>query len=83
MTPRLRSVSLRVRSFVECAALLEGAGALEVFELEVQWQAGEFGEMMRELAGRNVDGGFDACAGGLNADKRYGFQDNDLVQKKD
>jgi hypothetical protein len=31
--------------------------------------------MMRELAGRHMDGVFDACARGLNADKRYGFQE--------
>jgi hypothetical protein len=38
--------------------------------------------MMRELAGRNVDGAFDAGARGLNADKRYRFQDKLLVQEK-
>ena len=67
---------------VERAALFERAGALEVLELEVQGQSGELGEMMRELAGGDVNGALDACARGLNADKGYGFQDNLLDQKK-
>ena len=52
---------------VERAALFEGAGALQVFELEVQGQAGQLGEIVRELAGRDVDGLADARAGCLNA----------------
>ena len=42
----------------------------------MEGQTGEFREMVRELARRDVDGALDAGAGGLNADKRYGFQDN-------
>src|SRR6185437_13921549 len=45
-------------------------------------QAGEFREVMRELARRDVDGVFDAGARGLNADERYGFQDKLLVEEK-
>ena len=67
---------------VERAALFERAGALQVLELEVQGQAGEFGEMMRELAGRDVDGALDARAGGLNAGKSYGFQEISSMQKE-
>ena len=67
---------------VEGAALFERAGSLEVLELEMQRQPGELGKMMRELAWRDVDGALDARAGGLNADKGYGFQDNLLMQKE-
>jgi len=67
---------------VERAALFKGAGALEILELEVQGQSGKLGEVMRELAGRNVNGVLDARARGLNADRGYGFQDHHLVQKK-
>ena len=67
---------------VEGPALFERAGALEILELQVQGESGELGEVMRELAGRDVDGALDARACGLNADKGYGFQDNLLDQKK-
>ena len=60
---------------VERAALFEGAGALQVFKLQVQRQAGQLGEMMRELAGRDVDGVADARARGLDAGESDGFQE--------
>ena len=44
------------QKFVERAALFEGAGALQVFKLQVERQAGQFGEMVRKMAGRRVDG---------------------------
>ena len=66
---------------VERAAFFERAGALEILELEMQGESGELGEVMRELARRDVDGALDARARGLNADKRYGFQDNLLFRK--
>ena len=59
---------------VERAALFEGAGALEVLKLQMQGQAGELGEMVRELAGRDIDGLADAGAGGLDAGEGDGFQ---------
>ena len=52
---------------VERATLFEGAGELEVFKLQVQRQTGQFGELVGELAGRNVDGVADARAGCLDA----------------
>ena len=55
---------------------------LKIFELEMQWQSSELGEVMRELARRDVNGVLNTCARGLNADKRYGFQCNLLDQKK-
>ena len=82
MTPRLRFGFAQREELVEGAALFEGAGALQVFELQMQRQSGEFGKMMRELAWRDVDGALDARACGLNADKGYGFQDN-LLTKND
>src|ERR1035437_155800 len=55
------------QQLVERASFLERAGALEVFKLEVQGQAGELGEVVRELAGRHVNGLADAGAGCLDA----------------
>ena len=66
---------------VECAALLEGAGALKVFQLEVEGQAGQFGEMVREVAGRDMDGFADARARRLDAGEGDGFQEI-LLDKK-
>ena len=74
MTPRLRSVSLEREQLVQRAALLERAGALQVFKLQVQGQAGQLGEVMRELAGRDVNGVADARARRLNAGEGDGFQ---------
>ena len=59
---------------VERAALLERAGALQVFKLQVQGQAGQFREVMRKLAGRNMNGVADARARRLNAGKSDRFQ---------
>ncbi len=49
---------------VERAALLEGAGHLQVFELEVDVLAGEFGEHERVRAGGLVDRAAEALARG-------------------
>jgi hypothetical protein len=68
--------------FVEGAALFKGSRSLKVFQLQMNGQAGEFRKMMRELARGDVNGVFDASARGLNADKRYGFQDKLLVEEK-
>ena len=51
---------------VERAALLEGAGHLQVLELEVDLAAGEAGEDLRVRAGGEVDGAADAFACGLD-----------------
>ena len=59
---------------VQRAALLEGARALQVLQLQVQRQAGQLGEVAGELAGREVDGLADARAGCLDAGKGNGFQ---------
>jgi len=67
---------------VEGAALFKGSGALKVLELQMNGEAGEFRKMMRELARGDMNGVFDAGARGLNADKRYGFQDKLLVKEK-
>ncbi len=64
---------------VERAALFEGAGTLQVFQLEVNGQPGQLREMMREMAGRDVDRFADAGAGRLNAGEGYGLQ-NDLLE---
>ena len=40
---------------VQRAALLEGAGALQVLELEIDRMAGKLGEIVRDLAGRIVE----------------------------
>ena len=61
---------------VQRAALLEGAGALQVFQLQVQRQAGQFGKIVRKLAGRYVNGLTDARACRLNAAERNRFQKN-------
>ncbi len=49
---------------VECAALLEAAGHLQVFELEEDALAGLAGEGLRARAGRVVDGAVEALARG-------------------
>jgi hypothetical protein len=67
---------------VEGAALFKGSRSLKVFQLQMNGQTGEFRKMMRELARGDVNGVFDAGARGLNADKRYGFQDKLLVEEK-
>jgi hypothetical protein len=59
---------------VERSTLFEGAGALQVFQLEMEGQADKLRKMMRKLAGRNVNGFADAGAGGLDAGETYGFQ---------
>jgi len=51
---------------VERAALLEAAGHLQVFELEVDLLAGERGEELRVRARRVVDGAAQALAGRLD-----------------
>jgi hypothetical protein len=50
---------------VESAALFEGAGSLQIFELEVERETGELRKMVRELARGDVYGVADACAGCL------------------
>jgi hypothetical protein len=62
------------KQLVEGAALFEGSGSLEIVELEVKRQAGELREMMRELAGRDMDCVADAGAGCLDSDETYGIQ---------
>ncbi len=52
---------------VQRAALLERAGSLQVFKLQVQRQSGQLREMMRKLARRDVNGFADAGAGRLDA----------------
>jgi hypothetical protein len=59
---------------VERSTLFEGAGALQVFKLEMDGQADELRKMVRKLAGRDVDGFADACSCGLDGGETYGFQ---------
>ncbi|MGD0788747.1 MAG: hypothetical protein ABR898_12235 [Terracidiphilus sp.] len=62
--------------FVERAALFERARALQVLKLQVKWQAGQLGEVVGELARRDVDRFADAAAGGLDAAEGDGFQES-------
>jgi len=53
--------------FVESTALLEGACALQVFELQMNRETDQFRKVMGILAGRNMDRFTDTCTRGLDA----------------
>ena len=64
------SAALLVRqqkNLIECAALLERTGHLQVIELEEDGVSGEVREGFGAYEGREVDGIADACAGVSNS----------------
>ena len=60
---------------VQRAPLLERAGPLQVFQLQMQWQAGQLRQLAGKLAGRDIDRLPDARPRRLNAGKGDRFQD--------
>jgi hypothetical protein len=60
------ALALRFRQrqqLVERAAFFERSGALQIFKLEMERQTNKLGEVMREMAGRDVDRFADASSG--------------------
>ena len=65
---------------VERTPFLEGSSALQVFQLQVQRQADEFREMVRKVAGRNMDCFTDTGSRDLDAGETYRVQGRCLHQ---
>ena len=62
------------QQLIQRSPLLERARALQVFELQVNGQAGQLRQMVGKMAGRNMNGFADARARRVNTCQADGFQ---------